>query len=78
MKAETLTMEELIGVLNKNGYSSPEEVEVCKLLPNGTFFVKGKSPTAANAELDDIMKAIERLSGQLSAMRTELNNRTAS
>ena len=75
MKAETLTMEELTGVLNKNGYGSPEEVEVCKLLPNGTFFVKGKQPTVENAEMADIVKAIERLSGELSAMRTELKHR---
>src|ERR1700759_4712430 len=38
LKRECLTHEELISVLNKNGFNDPGEVEVCVLEPNGTFF----------------------------------------
>lgn len=75
MKQETLTMEELISVLNKNGYSEPGEVQVCKLQPNGTFFVKGRTPTAETTEMKDILAAIERLNGELSTLRSELRAR---
>ncbi len=72
LKRETLTMEELIGVLNKNSFSDPGEVQICKLQPNGTFFVKGKTPTSETAEMGEILGAIERLSSELAAMRAEL------
>ena len=78
LKKETLTMEELIGVLNKNGYTDAGEVQICKLQPNGTFFVKGKTPTAETAELGEILGAIARLSGELDALRADLKNRAVS
>jgi len=69
---ETLTHEELISVLNKNGFNDPADVAECVLEPNGTFFVKGKTPTAETVHSGELMKAIERLSAEVAALRTEL------
>jgi uncharacterized membrane protein YcaP (DUF421 family) len=46
LKKQTLTHEELVSVLNKNGFNDPQDVEICVLEPNGTFYVKGKSPSS--------------------------------
>jgi len=69
---ETLTHEELISVLNKNGFNDPSDVAECVLEPNGTFFVKGKTPTAETVHSGELMRAIERLSAEVAALRTEL------
>ena len=75
MKKETLTFEELISVLNKNGFNNPADVEECVLEPNGTFFVRGKTPTSETVHSRELMDAVERLTAEVIAMRAELQAR---
>ena len=75
LKKETLTHEELISVLNKNGFNNPADVEECVLEPNGTFFVKGKTPTSETIHSGEMRQAIERLSAEVAALRVELRAR---
>ena len=72
LKKETLTYEELVSVLNKNGFNDPADVDQCVLEPNGTFFVKGKTPTTETTHSRELMRAIEQLTAQVTAMRAEL------
>ena len=58
LKKETLTHQELISVLNKNGFNDPADVEICVLEPNGTFFVQGKSPSSDDVERGQMFKAL--------------------
>ena len=75
MKRQTLSPEDLTSVLNRNGFSDPSEVELCVLEPNGTFFVKGKSPSFEQIERGEIMAVIDKLSDEVRALRTELEGR---
>jgi uncharacterized membrane protein YcaP (DUF421 family) len=72
LKEETLTYEELMSALNKNGFSDPAEVEECVLEPSGTFFVKGKQPTTETVHTHELMREIRKLSKDLAEMRAEL------
>lgn len=72
LKSECLTPEELISVLNKNGFNNPAEVEVCVLEPNGTFFVKGKQPTIDQLERADLKRALESLRDEVIALREQI------
>lgn len=72
MKSEGLTREELISVLNKNGFTDVGDVDECVLEPNGTFFVKGKQPSPGDVQSSEIMDAIDRLSGEIRELRTKL------
>jgi len=72
LKRETLTHEELISVLNKNGFNDPSDVSECVLEPNGTFFVKGMTPTAETVHSGELMRAVERLTAEVAAMRIEM------
>jgi len=74
---ETLTQVELISVLNKNGFNDPSDVAECVLEPNGTFFVKGKTPTAESVHSGELLKAIERLSSEVAELRKELRESQA-
>jgi uncharacterized membrane protein YcaP (DUF421 family) len=75
LKKETLTYEELLSALNKNGFNDPADVAECVLEPSGTFFVKGKTPTSETLHSGELMKAIERLSAEVAELRVELRAR---
>ncbi len=75
LKKQILTQEELISVLNKNGFNDPQDVETCVLEPNGTFYVKGKSPSSNQVEQGELMDAIARLSDEVKALRRQIEAR---
>ena len=72
LKHESLTIEELISVLNKNGFNDPAEVEICVLEPNGTFYIKGKQPNTDQVERAHLMSALEGLRAEVSALREQM------
>ena len=71
-RQQHLTHEELISALNKNGFTEPSEVEVCVLEPNGTFFVKGVSPSPETEKQTELLDAVQRLTAEGQAMRAQL------
>ena len=73
---EHLTKEELITVLNRNNYNEPDEVAICVLEPNGTFYVRGKNPSPDDKQQAALQAAIERLTNEVAAMRTHLTGAT--
>lgn len=75
MKRQTLTPEDLTSVLNKNGFGDPSEVDLCVLEPNGTFYVKGKTPSIEQVEMGEIMAVLGQLSDEVRALRLELEGR---
>jgi uncharacterized membrane protein YcaP (DUF421 family) len=72
LKKQILTHEELISVLNKNGFNDPADVEMCVLEPNGTFYVQGKSPSSSDVDQKNLMDAIVRLSDEVKSLRREI------
>lgn len=68
-KAEKLSHEELLTVLNRNGFSHPREVEICILQPNGSFFVKGKTPSPDDLQRTEILHALQQLTAEVQALR---------
>jgi uncharacterized membrane protein YcaP (DUF421 family) len=75
LKKESLTNEELISVLNKNGFDDPADIEICVLEPNGTFFVQGKKPSSDDVERGQMIKALAELSAEVKALRREIEAR---
>lgn len=72
LKKQSLTHEDLISVLNKNGLNDSGDVEMCVLEPNGTFFVQAKKPSGDEIERSQIMKALAELSGEVKALRRQI------
>ena len=72
LRKETLTMEELISILNKNGFNDPADVDLCVLEPNGTFYVKGKTPTMENVHSTQLMDAIQKLTAEVQSLRRQI------
>lgn len=74
MKQQTLTPEDLVSVLNRNGFNDASEVDLCVLEPNGTFYVKGKSPSSEAIERGEILAVIEELSNEIRALRRQIES----
>jgi uncharacterized membrane protein YcaP (DUF421 family) len=72
LRKQALTHEDLVSVLNKNGFNDPRDVSVCVLEPNGTFYVKGKNPSSEEVEQGALMDAIRLLSDEVKALRQEV------
>jgi uncharacterized membrane protein YcaP (DUF421 family) len=78
MKRQTLTPEDLTSLLNKNGFDDPAEVDLCVLEPNGTFLVKGKTPSSDEIERGELMAVLEQLSSEVKSLRREIEARNGS
>ena len=75
MKRQSLSHEDLVSVLNKNGFNDPADVKACVLEPNGTFFVEGKKPSGEETERAEMIRALEALSAEVKALRREMGAR---
>jgi uncharacterized membrane protein YcaP (DUF421 family) len=72
MKKETLTHDDLISVLNKNGFNRPEDVKLCVLEPNGTFYVEGITPNQETVHSQELREAVAELTRQMRELRAEI------
>jgi uncharacterized membrane protein YcaP (DUF421 family) len=77
MKQETLTEIELLSVIHKQGLNDFSEVAKCVLEPNGTFYVEATKPTTEGAQIASLRAAVETLTQEIRAMRTEFGAREA-
>jgi uncharacterized membrane protein YcaP (DUF421 family) len=75
MKKQSLTHEDLISVLNKNGFNDPSDVQACVLEPNGTFYVEGKKPSGEEVERAEMIRTLAELTTEVRALRREMGAR---
>jgi len=62
---ELLTEAELVTVAHRQGFAHLEDIESCILEPGGTFFVKGKAPSAEESFRVEVLNRLEQLSRRL-------------
>jgi len=72
LKNQSLTHEDLVSVLNKNGFNDPADVHMCVLEPNGTFFVEGKKLQGDEVERQEMLRALAELTAEVKALRGEM------
>jgi uncharacterized membrane protein YcaP (DUF421 family) len=72
LKRQTLSHEDLISILNRNGFNDPSDVHLCVLEPNGGFFVKGKSPSADDQDRGEMLRLLNDLTMEVKALRSQL------
>ncbi len=72
MKRQSLSEEDLLSVLHKNGYNEAADVDSCVLEPNGNFFVKGKTPSTDSAERAQMLQALHTLTEEVRALRQQV------
>ena len=66
---ESLTREELLEVVHRQGFEGFHQVHRCELEPNGTFYVEGFDPSAADRHHDELLKRLDALSREVALLR---------
>jgi uncharacterized membrane protein YcaP (DUF421 family) len=71
MERESLTREELLSVIHKQGFEDFHKVHRCVLEPNGTFYVEAFDPSSADKRHDELISRIDALTQEVAALRTQ-------
>ena len=66
---ESLTREELIEVIHRQGFEDFHQVRKCELEPNGTFYVEAFDPSAADKRHTDLLERLDALSREVVALK---------
>jgi len=71
MRDESLTEEELLSVIHKQGFARLSDIRQVELEPSGTFFVQGNEPNLYEQQHGEIMAKLDSLSRELAAIRAK-------
>ena len=66
---ELLSEAELLTVCHRQGFASINEIECCVLEPGGTFYLKGKTPSADEVFRAEVLKRLDQLSRDVKVNR---------
>lgn len=69
LQRESLTREELLDVIHRQGFDDVHKVQRCELEPNGTFYVEAFEPSTADKQHAEVMARLEALSREITALR---------
>ena len=71
MQHESLTPEELLEAIHKQGFTNIHQVGLCELEPSGTFYVEGMEPSSIEKQHADILARLDTLTKEIAALRTQ-------
>ena len=72
MERESLTEDELISAVHKQGFPHMHEVAICQLEPNGTFYVEAKEPGMTEAHHGELIARLDELAKEMAALRAAI------
>jgi len=71
LKRESLSREELLDVIHRQGFEHFHQVHRCELEPNGTYYVEAFDPSAADRRHAELLARLDTLSREVAALRTQ-------
>jgi uncharacterized membrane protein YcaP (DUF421 family) len=71
LKHESLTREELIEVIHRQGFEGVHQVRCCELEPNGSYYVEAFDPSAADKRQAEVLERLDKLSRDVAALRVQ-------
>jgi uncharacterized membrane protein YcaP (DUF421 family) len=74
MNRESLSREELISVIHKQGFEHLHQVHRCELEPNGSFYVEAQDPSMAEKHHQELLSRLDALSREIADLRTPLGS----
>lgn len=69
LERESLSREELVEVIHRQGFEHLHDVHRCELEPNGSFYVEAKDPSIADKRHEELLARLEALSQEIAALR---------
>jgi len=68
---ESLTREELLSVVHKQGFEDFHQVHLCELEPNGTFYIEAFEPSIADRHHAELMARLDTLTREVATLRAQ-------
>ena len=69
VRRESLTREELLAVIHRQGFEGFHHVRKCELEPNGTFYVEPFEPSIEDKRQAELLARIDALGREVAALR---------
>jgi len=69
LERESLTREELLNVIHRQGFDDLHQVHRCELEPNGTFYVEAVEPSLAEKHQAELLAKLDALTREVAALR---------
>ena len=71
MDRESLSREELLSVIHRQGFEDFDKVRKCVLEPNGTFYVEAFDPSIEDKRHAELLAHIDALAREVAALRPQ-------
>jgi uncharacterized membrane protein YcaP (DUF421 family) len=71
LRRESLTREELLAVIHRQGFEGFDQVHRCELEPNGTFYVEPYDPSTADKRHTELVAKLAELTREVAALRSQ-------
>jgi uncharacterized membrane protein YcaP (DUF421 family) len=71
VRRESLTREELMEVIHRQGFEHLSQVRRCVLEPNGSFYVEAEEPALSDKQHAEVLAKLEALTREVAALRTQ-------
>jgi uncharacterized membrane protein YcaP (DUF421 family) len=71
MQRESLTREELLSVVHKQGFEDFHQVRKCQIDPNGTFYVEAFDPSVDDKRHAELLSRLDELAREVSGLRAQ-------
>jgi uncharacterized membrane protein YcaP (DUF421 family) len=72
LERESLTREELLAVVHRQGFDGFRHIRKCELEPNGTFYIESFEPTIDDQRHAELLARIDALSSEVATLRGPL------
>jgi uncharacterized membrane protein YcaP (DUF421 family) len=69
LQRESLSREELLAVVHRQGFEGFHQVQRCELEPNGTFYVEAFEPSIGDKQHKELVDRLQELSQQIAILR---------
>lgn len=69
LERESLSREELVEVIHRQGFEGIHQVHRCELEPNGTFYVEAFDPSVADKRHEELLARLDALGREVAALR---------
>ncbi len=73
LERESLTRDELIDVVHRQGFEGIHQVRKCELEPNGTFYVEPFEPSDADKRHHELLARLDALAREVASFREQPN-----
>ena len=71
LERESLTREELVDAIHRQGFEHIHEVRRCELEPNGSFYIEAVEPSAGEKHHAELMERLDTMSREIAALRAQ-------